>query len=92
MFEETSEEEEQKGEEDRGADEEVEEEYVCSMLKANEGKEKNVKGRLMKDLAEILEVVNKEWSQVADIICTIKELDTEKVKKTSVSCFSYSLE
>ena len=82
MFEESSEEEEEgKDKEEKYVEEEEEEEYVCAMLKSKAGKAKNVKGLLMKDLAEILDVVNKERSQVADIIRTIKESEKEKLKE-----------
>ena len=75
------EEEEEKDKEEKYVEEEEEEEYVCAMLKSKAGKAKNVKGLLMKDLAEILDVVNKERSQVADIIRTIKESEKEKLKE-----------
>ena len=82
MFEESSEEEEEeKDKEEKCVEEEEEEEYVCAMLKSKAGKAKNVKGLFMKDLAKILDVINKERSQVADIICTIKESEKEKVKE-----------
>ena len=86
MFEESSEEEEEEKDKEEKyvkeeEEEEYEEEYVCAMLKSKAGKPKNVKGLLMKDLAEILDVINKERSQVADIIRTIKESEKEKVKE-----------
>ena len=82
MFEESSEEEEEgKDKEEKYVEEEEEEEYVCAMLKSKAGKAKNVKGLLMKDLAKILDVVNKERLQVADIIHTIKESEKEKLKE-----------
>ena len=59
------------------------------MLKAKGAKLKNVKGLLMKDLAKILDVDNKERSQVVDIIHTIKELEKGKGEgkhKCYVSC------
>ena len=37
-----------------------EEEYVCKMLEVEMGKKGNLKERMVKDLKEILEVVNKE--------------------------------
>ena len=82
VFEESSEEEEEeKDKEEKHEDEEEEEEYVCAILKAKGEKPKNVKGLLMKDLAKILDVVNKERLQVVDIICTIKDSEQEKVKE-----------
>ena len=61
--EESSEEENNKKRED-----DDEEEYVCKMLEVEMGKKGNLKERMVKDLKEILEVVNKERSKVGDVI------------------------
>ena len=72
VFNESSEEEE-KGEE------EEEEEYVCKMLEVEGGKGQTAKERMIRDLKDILKVVDKERSKVADLIrIGMDEEDTAK--------------
>ena len=77
VFEESSDEEENKKREDDN-----EEEYVCKMLEVEMGKKGNLKKRMVKDLKEILEVVNKERSKVADVIRALMESSEEYVGKS----------
>ena len=51
------------------------------LLKKKKKKGDDVKTKLIKDVSEILEVIQKERSQVADIVCVISESDDgEKLK------------
>ena len=73
-----SEEEDKKKEKEE--EEKGEEEYVCMLLKKKK-KGDDVKTKLIKDVLEILEVIQKERSQVANIVCVISESnDGEKMK------------
>ena len=75
--EESSEEEDNKKMED-----DDEEEYVCKMLELEMRRKGNLKERMVKDLKEILEVVNKERSKVADVIRALTESSEEDVGKS----------
>ena len=63
-------------------EDEDEEEYVCKMMEVEIGKKGNLKERMVKDLKEILEVVNKERSKVADVIRAVMESSKEDVRKS----------
>ena len=75
------EEEEEDKKKEKEEEEKGEEEYVCALLKKKKKKGDDVKTKLIKDVSEILEVIQKERSQVADIVHVISESnDGEKMK------------
>ena len=83
VFEDSSDEEEEEEDKKKEKEEEEkgEEEYVCTLLKKKKKKGDDVKTKLITDVSEILEVIQKERSQVADIVCVISESDDgEKLK------------
>ena len=86
VFEESSDEEENEKREDDN-----EEEYVCKMLEVEMGKKGNLKERMVKDLKEIVEVVNKERSKVADVIRASMESSEEDVGKSLSTIFLVQL-
>ena len=86
VFEESSNEEENKKRED-----DDEEEYVCKMLEVEMEKKGNLKERMVKDLKEILEVVDKERSKVADVIRALMESSEEDVGKSLSTMFLVQL-
>ena len=86
VFEESSDEEENEKRED-----DDEEEYVCKMLEVEMGKKGNLKERMVKDLKEILEVVNKQRSKVADVIRALTESSKEDVGKSLSTMFLVQL-
>ena len=55
------------------------------------GKKGNLKERMVKDLKEILEVVNKERSKVADVIRASTESSEEDVGKSLSTMFLVQL-
>ena len=57
------------------------------MLEVEMGKKGNLKERMVKDLKEILEVVNKERSKVADVIRASTESSEEDVRKSLSTMF-----
>ena len=88
VFEEESSDEEEKEEKGKDVEEDVEEdEYVCALLSTKTGKRKDIKSRLIGDMKEILDVVDKERSQVADIMRTIRESEGDKSKKNLAVMF-----
>ena len=81
VFKESSEEEEGDSKDDR-KEEKEEDEYVCAIMKVKSVENEKVKDRMIWDIKEILEELNKERSQVADIVRVVMtETDDEDVKK-----------
>ena len=82
------EEEEEDKKKEKEEKEKGEEEYICVLLKKKKKKGDDVKTKLIKDVLEILEVIQKERSQVADIVCVISESDDGEKMKGNLAIMS----
>ena len=88
-MEEEEEEEEEDKKKEKEEEEKGEEEYICMLLKKKKKKKgDDVKTKLIKDISEILEVIQKERSQVADIVCVISESDDGEKMKGNLAIMS----
>ena len=77
----SNEKEEEDKKQENEEEEKGEEEYVCMLLKKKKKKGDDMKMKLIEDISEILEVILKERSQVANIVRVISESDDgEKLK------------
>ena len=92
VFEDSSEEEEEEEEDkkkEKEEEEKGEEEYICALLKKKKKKKgDDVKMKLIKDVSEILEVIQKERSQVADIVHVISESNDGEQMKGNLAVMS----